>query len=64
MEDAHFSDEFCRFRRTVVPSVDAAELLLLLSRERERWWAAPAAASALQPAVALSEWHSKRAYHP
>ena len=32
MEDAQFSDEFCRFLQTAVPSVDAAELLLICSR--------------------------------
>ena len=38
MEDAQFSDEFCRFLQTAVPSVDAAELLLLLQRDRSRAW--------------------------
>jgi hypothetical protein len=55
MEDADFSDDFCRFLRTAVPTVDAAELLLLLSRERERWWSAQEAAAALAPGVSLSE---------
>ena len=55
MEDAAFSDEFCRFLRTAVPSVDAAELLLLLERERERWWSAQESASALAPTVSVSE---------
>jgi hypothetical protein len=55
MEDAAFSDEFCRFLRTAVPSVDAAELLLLVSRERERWWSAQEAAAALQPNAVPSE---------
>ena len=32
MEDADFSDEFCRFVRTHVPSVRALEVLLLLHR--------------------------------
>jgi hypothetical protein len=31
MEDADFSDEFCRFLHANVPSVQAAELLLLLA---------------------------------
>ena len=31
MEDADFSDEFCRFLHASVPSVQAAELLLLLA---------------------------------
>jgi hypothetical protein len=55
MEDADFSDEFCRFLRTTLPTVDAAELLLLLSRERERWWSPPEAAVALQPGASPSE---------
>ena len=55
MEDAAFSDEFCRFLRAAVPSVDAAELLLLLNRERERWWSVEEAAAALQPAASVGE---------
>lgn len=47
MEDAAFSDDFCRFLQTVVPTVDAAELLLLLQREPERWWTAQEAIAAL-----------------
>ena len=31
MEDADFSDEFCRFLHACVPSVQAGELLLLLA---------------------------------
>jgi hypothetical protein len=38
MEDSAFSDEFCRFIQTAVPSVDAAEVLLQLFGEPERWW--------------------------
>src|SRR5688572_32245675 len=30
MEDADFSDEFCRFLQSSVPTVEAAELLLVL----------------------------------
>jgi len=55
MEDAAFSDEFCQFLRVAVPTVDAAELLLLLQRERERWWSAAEAAAALAPGVSVSE---------
>jgi hypothetical protein len=55
MEDAAFSDEFCRFLRAAVPSVDAAELLLFLSRERGRWWSPQEAAAALQPVTSTSE---------
>jgi hypothetical protein len=37
MEDSAFSDEFCRFIQTVVPSVDAAEILLALCETPEQW---------------------------
>lgn len=60
MEDAAFSDDFCRFLRTAVPSVDAAELLLLLQRERERWWTAPEAAAALMPGAQVSDADAAR----
>lgn len=55
MEDAAFSDEFCQFLRVAVPTVDAAELLLLMRRDRERWWSAAEAAAALAPGVIVSE---------
>ena len=54
MEDAQFSDEFCRFLQTTLPSVDAAELLLMLARDPARWWSAPDIVAALRPAP-LSE---------
>lgn len=60
MEDAAFSDEFCRFLRTAVPTVDAAELLLLLKREPERWWTAQEAAAALLPGATVSEADAAR----
>lgn len=53
MEDAAFSDEFFRFLRAAIPTVDAAEVLLLLQHERERWWSAEELAAALLPAVTL-----------
>jgi hypothetical protein len=58
MEDAAFSDEFCGFLRGAVPTVDAAELLLLI--ERERWWTADEAARALQPGASLNETDATR----
>jgi hypothetical protein len=38
MEDVDFSDEFCEFLQTCIPSVHAAELLLLLRSRPEDWW--------------------------
>lgn len=55
MEDAAFSDEFCRFLRTVVPTVEAAELLLVLQREPGRWWSAAEAASVIESSASLTE---------
>lgn len=55
MEDADFSDDFCRFLQTAVPAVDAAELLLLLRRTPERRWSPAGLAAELQPSVPLSE---------
>jgi len=60
MEDAAFSDEFCRFLRAAVPSVDAAELLLVVQREPDRWWSAADAAATLRPATALAEGDAAR----
>ena len=50
MEDPLFSDAFCRFLQIHVPSVFAAELLLQLAREPERWWELGELLSALPPA--------------
>jgi hypothetical protein len=55
MEDFTFSDEFCRFIRTTIPSVAAAELLLRLSREPGKHWNPAALVSALRPATIVSE---------
>ena len=54
MEDAAFSDEFCRFLRAAVPTVDAAEVLLLLQRDPQCWWSAEEAVGALGPSVSLT----------
>jgi hypothetical protein len=55
MEDADFSDDFCRFLQTAVPAVDAAELLLLLRRTPDRRWSAAALVAELLPGVPMSE---------
>jgi hypothetical protein len=55
MEDSAFSDDFCRFIQTALPSVDAAELLLLLFGEPARWWAAGELAAKLRPASTISD---------
>lgn len=55
MEDSAFSDEFCRFIQTSVTSVDAAELLLQLSRQPERWFEPAALAKSLVPSTTVSD---------
>jgi hypothetical protein len=54
MEDAAFSNEFFRFLRAAVPTVDAAEVLLVLQRDAERWWSAEEVVGALAPSVSLT----------
>jgi hypothetical protein len=54
MEDADFSDDFCRFLQTTIPAVDAAELLLLLRRTPERGWSAAGLVAELRPSVPIS----------
>ena len=55
MDDSAFSDEFCRFIQTVVPSVDAAELLLALFEDAYTWWAPAVLAAKLRPASNIIE---------
>ena len=46
MEDADFTDEFCRFIQAAIPSVEAAEILIALARRPD---------AELSPAAALRE---------
>ncbi len=55
LEDSAFSDEFCRFLQTSVPSVDAAEVLLALAAERQRAWQPNELAQKLRPGTTLSD---------
>lgn len=55
MEDADFSDDFCRFLQTTVIAVDAAEVLLLLRRTPERAWSIPELTAALRPSVPIPD---------
>ena len=54
-EEADFTDEFCRFLQEIVPSVDAAELLLLLAREPARAYSVGEAVAALGAGYAEAE---------
>lgn len=55
MEDSAFSDEFCRFIQTCVTSVDAAELLLQLSGQPDRWFEPAALARSLGPNTSIND---------
>lgn len=55
MEDADFSDDFCRFLQTTIPAVDAAELLLLMRRTPEAAATAAELAARLRPSVPITE---------
>lgn len=53
MDDSAFSEEFFAFIQSAVPSVAAAELLLLIHKEPARWWTVEAVSRALPPDVNL-----------
>jgi hypothetical protein len=60
VEDADFSDDFCRFLQATVPGVDAAELLLLLHAHPEQAFSTAEAVAALRVSVTLSEVDAAR----
>lgn len=55
MEDADFSDDFCRFIQQNIPSVDAAELLLFLRAHPRDSWRGNEAAARLRPATQITD---------
>src|SRR5688572_13114145 len=55
MEDVEFSDEFCRFLKASIPTVDAAELLLLLYRRRGDALTPEAAVASMGPGVTVGD---------
>ena len=55
MEDADFSDEFCRFVQATLPTVDAAERLVAAFRDPELGLEAGPDAEALRAAGLLDE---------
>jgi hypothetical protein len=60
MDDSAFSDEFCAFLQTTVPTVDAAELLLALKSEPDRQWSPRDAAQSLQGRVNFKDGDAVR----
>lgn len=55
MEDVEFSDEFCRFIQTAIPSVAAAELLLLFHRRAGESITADEAVAELGPGITFAD---------
>ncbi len=55
MEDVEFSPEFCRFIQATIPTVDAAELLLLFHAQPDSAFTLEEAAGRLAPGVATGE---------
>jgi hypothetical protein len=60
LEDAAFSDEFCRFLQGAVSSFEAAELLLFLARHRETDWSLVEALGRLRPGVSIGDAEAAR----
>ena len=60
MEDADFPDDFCRFIQRSIPSVEAAEILLLLRKSPERSWTTAEIVEALRGSITLQEADAAR----
>ena len=60
MQDAQFSDAFCRFLQTTIPAVDAAETLLFIADRPDRWWSLEELIAGLRPNVVLAEGDGAR----
>ncbi|HUF79689.1 MAG TPA: hypothetical protein VMN03_01025 [Burkholderiales bacterium] len=58
MEDADFSDEFCRFVQLAIPSVEAAEILLFLQKTPDRAWAIKEIVDGLRTSITITEAHT------
>jgi hypothetical protein len=58
--DPDFTDDFCAFLQRSVASVDAAELLILLSKHRDSTWTPRELVAELEPAATLSESDAQR----
>lgn len=60
LDDSAFSDAFCRFVQTSVPTVEAAELLLALAEEPGRGWLPAELAAKLRATGTLSDTDVQR----
>src|SRR5688572_24471580 len=55
MRDLDFSDEFCTFLQKTVSSLEALELILVLSGDAEHTWSAAELSMKLRPSFSISE---------
>jgi hypothetical protein len=55
MEDVEFSDEFWRFIQAAIPSVDAAEVLILLHSRPDAAFTAEQAIAKLGPGISIGD---------
>jgi hypothetical protein len=60
MDDSAFSDDFCEFIRTAIPTVDAAELLLLLCGQADASWEPAELVGKLRPAASITDADAAR----
>jgi hypothetical protein len=60
MQDADFSDQFCKFLQSAIPAVDAAELLLALAAQPDTWWQPQDLVAGLRPGQATTEADAAR----
>lgn len=60
MEDADFSDQFCRFLQETITAVDAAELLLLAADRPDAWASAAELVERLRPKAQMAEEEARR----
>jgi len=60
MQDADFSEEFCRFVQSAIPTVDVAELLLSVSTQPDVWWDPTHIAGELLPAFSMTAAEAAR----
>jgi hypothetical protein len=55
MQDADFSDEFCRFIQAAIPTIEAAELLVALMAEPDVRWDRAQLPAKLRPALNITD---------
>ena len=63
MADADFSDELRAFIHDAIPSLDAAELLVMIAREPQRTYAVSDAVEAMRPTVLTDQTASRYLMH-